>query len=418
MPFSDGMSDDETSELPSGQRSPLWGILGAVVVAIVALAVGIGTGGDTTAPSDDPDVLDIATADAADAPLPAAPGSAPTAASEAASPSTAREQTTADGIRVLEGAGLVSEGAEGLVIFMIGEDAGASSRGFQVGRLDMATGEVRQVPHSMGGFFGGIWPQLAPLGDGIAVVTMGGLERLSAGLDAREPIPIRASGVISLPDHTAVWAVGGQPPFTEVSDTRLIDSDGSVLFSARLPTHVTPVAAINGGLIIEGGGAVALVHRGGAVSTISEGSFLSAGNDLIAVVECGGTLDCDLVVRNGAGEDLRTTRVPDEMLAGDQLRPSTVALSPDGRYLAYPRVAEYGYQLAVADLQQDRTVTVPEQAAEPFYGSAAWAPHGHRLLVTHDRRGEPTWWDLESGHVTPIPGMDTIFEAVVVELGR
>jgi hypothetical protein len=404
-------------ERPRAPRRWLLVLVGLAVIAVAALAAG--TGGEATE-SRDPEVLDIATGDPEDLELPDAPGAGDTLETESAGPEPELSETEPPPSPGIDGTaapepGLIVPGADNLAIVSLGEPGSPTTGGIELQRVDLATGLRSRASLTNAGFLG-LWPQIAPLGDDLVVVVDGRAVRYDAALQPGEVLAEEARGVLAVPGQEQFWIIGGEPPFNTAGSTRLVSADGEVLLSVRLPGHVLPVAATERGMLLEAGGGVSVLEPDGDITSFASGELLAAVGDYVATIECSQGVACDIVVRDGSGETVRSRAVPEALVEMKPFLRQATSLSPDGRLLAYPaQTHPVRFEMRVLHIEDGAPLDIPSGLAATPYRLVEWAPVGRRLLLIPDTGGPPRWWDLDTDEITSLTGSGEIYSAEIVQ---
>jgi hypothetical protein len=158
---------------------------------------------------------------------------------------------------------------------------------------------------------------------------------------------------------------------------REVDLTGEVTAGPiTLPTGVTPLRGVPGGLLVNSPDGIFLVHRGGDARRVARGTPIDTFGASLVHHACDPDMRCWLQVTDVATGEWRR-------LDGDWDLPASywfgdAIVSPDGRRLAWHTFSEG--RLPGMDVVDLTTGTVVRSDSFLGHGSAAWSPDGQWLI--------------------------------------
>ena len=396
-----------------------WPLLAGAAVLVVAVALLAGGGGETTQ-ARDPEVLEVATAQAQDVPLPRAPGQPtpeeptpelPTDDVAAGTPEPTPATTVAPSPTPTP-TPLVPE-AGPISVFIATVEYGSGTPELGIERIDPTTGRTAAADVR---FRSRLSPSvLAVLGDGLATIDSGNAVRYSADLERGEVLS-SADGLLGAPSGSRVWLLDAEP-IGDALAAYSIAASGERGPAVSLPSFARPAGAIEQGLVVQTGPDVVLIRPDGTLATLGPGEAIAVGTDEVGLLRCPAALECRVVVIDGTGAVVADVAAPSELPAPDD-RGAGAVLSPDGRRLAFGDV--YGaVGLAVLDLTSGEVTKVPTRRG-PWPSALAWTPDGS-ALVTANSAGLPMYWELGSDEpvaLAPLEGNTQILDIMILETGQ
>ncbi len=280
---------------------------------------------------------------------------------------------------------------------LLGEPTGVTlvvqnDRGVDV--VDLDTGKTRQL---LGEFAP---PPIAaiPAPHAGVVYTIGGEARFfPAPFDGRYTVVGEAEWVLRAAEPGRVWLVRTTEDGTGAVRATV---DGAVdkTSGLEIPPPAYPVAAVEGGLLVEAFGRIYRMTSDGA-SPVTFGSTVAVSDRWLAVQGCDDALRCGLRLVDLVTGDERVVALPGALTAGY----FTGSFSPDGSNLAVWAQSTSGTpRLLVIDTAAGQAEELPGASTSEWGNSPAWSPDGDWMfwvgsgVRAYDMRrgGEPFEIDL------------------------